>query len=460
MDIGAFIAPSRAFLDVYMAANFNIYTIVIGVEKGVDGKYYVPMPTNGDTREESLIKVLELCESKGIDAQIQLHSKLTDPRYTAYTNVFTQVYPNIDFKDYPALKSFFIVDEPTWDQLEYIEDNYVSWFNNKYAESGHEFYVNMLGGYSSWIGHIRDANGDLIYTSNGDYIDNIATDIQKITFYNAYVNKWLTIFEKIETYNKYFTIDDYPLEDNQAGVLTLPTDELPEGYERHIAETWLLTLYNSANVAKNNDLLFGAYVQACDEQGRNFRLPTTLEEIRWQAYINMAFGAKRLVYYGYDQSDGGSYMTENGEPLDMYYFVQATNEEIAKFDHVIAAFDTWLGVKTFLGENSTQNTAYEKIADIELDNLTGVSNDSVITDKDLLVGEMVDVNGNHGYMLVGYSDPYNGETTEVTMTFDGALGLIIYRNGERTLSEDLVDGVFSTTLSAGEGIFVIPVYAE
>ena len=457
MDIGAYIAPSRAFLDVYMAANFNKYTIVIGAEVGAGGKYYVPEPTNGDTIEENLIKVLELCESKGIDAQIQLHSKLTDPRYTAYTNVFTQVYPNIDFKDYPALKGFFIVDEPTWDQLEYIEANYVSWFNENYAESGHEFYVNMLGGYSSWIGHIRDANGEFIYTNNGGYIDNIATDMQKTTFYNAYVNKWLTILKKIETKNKYFSIDDYPLEDNQEGALTLPTDELPEGYERHIAETWLLTLYNAANVAKNNNFLFGAYVQACDEEGRNFRLPTKLAEIRWQAYINMAFGAKRLVYYGYDQRTGGTYMTEGGNPLDMYYFVQATNEEILKFDHVIAAFDTWLGVKTFSATNE-KCVAFQNVADVELAALTGVSN--VITDKDLLVGEMVDENGNHGYMLVGYDDPYNGGTTEVSMTFEGALGVIIYRNGERILSEDLVDGVFSTTISAGEGIFVIPVYAE
>lgn len=73
---------------------------------------------------------------------------------------------------------------------------------------------------------------------------------------------------------------------------------------------------------------------------------------------------------------------------------------------------------------------------------------------------MLDENGNHGYMLVGFDDPYNENKTEVSMTFDGAEGLIIYRNGQRTLSEDLTDGNFNVTLSAGEGVFVIPVYAE
>ena len=61
-------------------------------------------------------------------------------------------------------------------------------------------------------------------------------------------------------------------------------------------------------------------------------------------------------------------------------------------------------------------------------------------------------------MLVGYDDPFYGNKTEVSMTFEGAKGVIIYRNGQRSLSEDLVDGTFTVTLEAGEGVFVIPVY--
>ena len=151
-------------------------------------------------------------------------------------------------------------------------------------------------------------------------------------------------------------------------------------------------------------------------------------------------------------------MTLDGEPLALYGFVKETNAEILKFDNVIAAFDTWVGVKTFNGVGMEKNVAFANVEGIELEALTGVANDSVITTKDLVVGEMVDSNGNHGYMLVGYDDPYNGGTTEVRMTFDGASGAIVYRNGERFLTGNLINGVFTTVLNAGEGIFVIPVY--
>ena len=63
-------------------------------------------------------------------------------------------------------------------------------------------------------------------------------------------------------------------------------------------------------------------------------------------------------------------------------------------------------------------------------------------------------------MLVGYDDPLNGNTTNVSITFDGADGFIIYRGGERALSADDLGGTLSLTLNAGEGVFVIPVYAN
>ena len=209
-----------------------------------------------------------------------------------------------------------------------------------------------------------------------------------------------------------------------------------------------------AVLADENGYKFGAYIQAFDQSTNNYRLPTKVEEIKWQAYMNIALGAKRLVYFGYDNQANGTYMTLSGEPLPLYYLVQETNAELDKIDHVLAAFDAWVGVKTFTPTGSEVCEAFQRTADMELDALTGVS--SVTTDRELVVGEMMDENGNHGYMLVGYDDPYNGNSTQVEMTFENVEGVIIYRNGERTLVE-CTDGKLSITLSAGEGVFVIPV---
>ncbi len=449
MDLGAFIAPSSGFLDTYSKANFNTYNMVFTADNFAD-------ETAISKTKNTIEYVMNKCNDLGLGVQIQLHHDLV----AKDLNVFTKYLSDVDFKIYPAFKGFYLVDEPNWNQIDYLNDNYVEWFNENYGNSDYEFYVNMLGGYSSYIGAIRDANGEFVLV-NGNKIYS-GTEEQERICYDAYVKKFLEMFAKVESNKKYFTIDAYPLIDNQVGLLTLPGDELPEGYERLLAESWLATNYKAANNAKNNGLTFGAFIQSCDEGGtgstRRFRLITKVEEIKWQAYINIAFGAKRLTYYGYDNRDGGTYMTLNGEPLDMYYFVQETNAELDLFDHVIASFTEWVGVKTFLGENSTSNASFDKISEVELSSLTGVSN--VNSSRDLIVGEMVDESGNHGYMMVGYDDPYNENETEVTMTFDGAEGLIIYRNGQRTLSENLTDGEFTVTLSAGEGVFVIPVYAE
>jgi len=455
MELGAFIAPSTGFIDTYKAANFNKYSLVIGSTKDGNNEY-VP-----SISESSLINALEYLERKNqtnpIDVQIQLHHNLVRANY----NVFTEAFPNIDFKDYPSVKGFYLLDEPNWSQIDYLDQNYVQWFNDNYASHGYEFYVNMLGGYSSYIGPVRDADGNVIYENGNKLYDN-ATEEQKKVCYEVYLNKFLAMFAKVNSSNKYFTIDAYPLLDNQVGLLTMPGDELPADYERILSESWLHTTLKAAKTADANSYTFGAFIQACDEGGedstRRFRLPTKVEEIKWQAYMNMAFGAKKLTYYGYDNSGGGTYMTIVGEPLPLYYLVQETNAELDKIDHVIASFTDWVGVKTFLGTNSNSNTAFDKIADMELSALTGVS--SVVSSRDLVVGEMVDGSGNHGYMLVGYDDPFNQNETEVNLTFDGADGLIIYRNGQRYLSEDLVDGNYSVTLSAGEGVFIIPVYAD
>ena len=449
MDIGAFIAPSSGFLDTYSNANFSSYNLVLTEDSFADE---TAIAKTKNTIEYAMNKCAEL----GLDVQIQLHHSLIKANF----NVFTEYLSDVNFKDYPAFTGFYLLDEPSWTQIDVLNDTYVDWFNNNYGDSDYEFYVNMLGGYSSYIGAIRDENGDFVLV-NGNKIYS-GTEEQERICYDAYVKKFLQMFSRVRSNNKYFTIDHYPLLDNQVGLLTKPGDELPEGYERLISENWLATNYMAANNAKNNDLTFGAFILSCDEGGtgstRRFRLITNVEEIKWQAYINIAFGAKRLTYYGYDNSTGGTYMTLNGNPLDMYYLVQETNAELDLFDHVIASFTEWVGVKTFLGENSTSNASFDKISEVELSSLTGVSN--VNSSRDLIVGEMVDENGNHGYMMVGFDDPYNKNETEVSMTFDGAEGLIIYRNGQRTLSEDLTDGNFNVTLSAGEGVFVIPVYAE
>lgn len=451
MELGAYIAPTSAILtnwngtaynanNIYQAAGLNSFNIVVTT----------------DSVFEDIDLALTRCGWAQIDTYLQLHNGMTAD-VNGWTK-FQALFSGVDLTEYPYLKGFFIADEPSWTQMEVIETYYVPWFNENYAKSGLEFCVNLLGGYSTAIGALRDENGNSLGTYEG-------TEEDYRVCHTAYVNKWLGIFATVKSSNKSLTLDSYPLMDNQEDLLTeLDGSNLPEGYERVLYDDWLRRSMNMANFARDNGHAFGAFIQAFDEgwtdSARTYRLPTKVEEIKWQAYMNIALGAKRLMYYGFDARSGGHYMTASGaQPTAIYNFVQATNAELATLDHVFMAFDTWVGAKTFIPSGATASTAIAGVADIELGALTNVS--GVTTDGELVVGEMVDNHGNHGYMLVGYNDPFDGVSTEVSMTFDGADGFIVYRAGDnvRTFVKD-TNGLLSLTLGAGEGVFVIPVYAK
>lgn len=452
--------------------------------------------------------------------EIRLHGGLLSGDFAKF-NVFERFYPNLHdkFDEYPNMLGFFIVDEPSFGQLDVVDNLYVPWFNEHYANGNLQFFVNMLSGYSTAMGGLRDINGNLV-TNNGTYktggninalyegspaysvaqpwkqVTVKLTDKEKEDMTVAYHNKWLGILKKVKSEHSLFSHDAYPFFDNQLGKM-LVTDavdqngnvvwtkedlynayldanmgwkaedmmlELPDDYDPYLQETWLSRSLNMAILARDNGYGFGACIQTFDQGGTGYethkwRLPTTVAEIKWQVYMNLAMGARKIDYFGYDQSGNGAYMTLAAKPTLTYYLVKETNDELTKIEHVFAAFDTWVGLKTFAANGQALSNGLQLVEDKgqNLDSLTNVT--SVSSSRELVVGEMIDGDGNHGYMLVGYGDPLDGESTQVTMNFDGADGFIVYRGGERTLVE-AVDGAYSATLAAGEGVFVIPVYVD
>ncbi len=452
IDIGASIPPTSAVLNyannAYNNAGFHSYTLIV----------------TKSTEKEDFELVYNRCVARGLTMRLRLKNEdCIKSEYTKDYNVFTEIFSGINFANYPAFLGFYIADEPSWFELECIENSYLPWFNKNYAGSDLEFFVNMLSDYSTGMGPLRDKNGNLVSGNLYDGVNATLTPQQKADFMTAYHNKWLNILRQVQSnpFNKYFSHDSYPLLDNQPGWLQGATDQLPTGYEYHLLETWLDRSLNIANIARDNGYKYGAYIQVFDMGNATYsnaiyRLPTTVAEIKWQAYINLALGAKRLGYFGYSAQTDGSFMTDTlGNPLPIYDLVKATNDELNLVDHVFASFETWVGLKTFTPEGAAKSAAFEAVSDKELASLTGVT--SVVTNRELVVGEMIDGNGNQGYMLVGYDDPLNGNSTTVEMTFDGATGFVVYRGGERMEITNVQDGKISLTLAAGEGVFIIPV---
>ena len=365
---------------------------------------------------------LALCEEYGVDAFIRPHSSETSKTPTSEPCYYEKYFSNIDFRNYPAVKGFFVVDEPSLGQLNDLENRYLPWFNENYGGENYEFFANMYH-----IGH-------------GAYPDRVGPS------YDAYAEKYLSILEKANSVNKHYSIDYYTL-------------RIDDG-EVYMYDSNLQAHADGAIRAKNHGVKYGAYVQVFGSTlGESYRLPTTQAEIEWGVNNILSFGASTLKFYHYREYKKANHvgMLTDGAPNERYYWVQQALATLRKWDHVILSYE-WEHIYTNVGTGSkfATNPAFELIRGIEKP-ITDVT--AVKSKYDITMNEFTDGEGNKAFMLCNYDEPLLGRKNKVTVNFEKAQGVQYYRNGEPT-TVLLKDGSFEIELEAGEGVFVIPLYKK
>ena len=374
--------------------------------------------------ERSLyLQGLKVCEEYGIDAFIRPHSVHTSEIPSDVPCYYEQYFSDVDFRDYPAVKGFFVVDEPSYGQLNDLEDRYLTWFNENYGGEGYEFFANLFSRY-------------VLNWRKGEYIDKT---------YNDYAEKYLSILDNAQAVNKHFSIDYYALRRTESSV--------------YMADTNLMTHADAATRAKAHGMGMGAYVQVFGglADGQSYRLPTTYAEVDWGVNNLLSFGATTLKFFHYREykKDNLLGMLTEGEPNERYYWTQQALETLRKWDHVILSY-TWDHIYTNVGTGSrdANNPAFEYVRTIEkpITNVTKVQ-----SKYDITMNEFTDGDGTKAFMLCNYDEPLMGRTNKTTITFKEAQGVLYYRNGE-PVTELLNGGKFEIELNAGEGVFVIPLY--
>ena len=232
---------------------------------------------------------------------------------------------------------------------------------------------------------------------------------------------------------------------------------LTKQYGRYaMTDTWLSNLETlRAEAEKNNTDLY-VFIQTIDYDSR--RLPTE-EDIRFQAYVSMAYGVEGISYFCYQTpywattfEDSTGAVTDDGQLTDVYYAIQNVSEELMMFDQTYLAFD-WQAVVKSANCTSTNvkncTNMYTTYGDLK----------GVTSTSDSVVGCFEDENGFEAYMVVNFTDPASGTVTKtntVTLTLDSSVKqVVVYDNGVKTFV-DVVDGKITLTLEAGEGQFVVP----
>ncbi len=375
--------------------------------------------------DSTYIRGLKLLEEFGIDALIRPHSSFTSSTPTSEPNYFEQYFSTIDFRDYPAVKGFFIVDEPLYGQLNDLEDRYLTWFNENYGDGNFEFVANLFGAHNvNW--------------KTGAFVDKT---------YDDYAEKFLSIVDRANATRKRHSIDFYTLR---------LVDGVNEMYEYN-----LMVHHDAATRAKAHNVELCSYIQVFGgtADGSTYRIPTTFAEVNWGVYNLLQFGAKQLGFFHYREykKDGLLGMLTDGVPNERYYFVQQALQNIVKYDHVLLSYE-WDHLFTNVGTGSrlAVNPAFEYTRDV-IKPITDVK--QVKSKYDITMNEFTDGDGNKAFMLFNYEEPTENRKNKVEITFDKALGVQVYRNGEPT-NQVLKDGKFTIELDSGEGVFVIPLYRK
>ena len=178
-----------------------------------------------------------------------------------------------------------------------------------------------------------------------------------------------------------------------------------------------------------------------------------MEELRFMAYLYLAFGAQHLDYYIYRTGlkwGAIGMISEAGAPTSLYYLVKRLNEELLSFDREYLSY-AWKGALVIDGaRNETLNEPFEKTREF----LPYEDKEMAVekAEKDLIVG-CFEKEKAKAYILVSYGEPSVKEGNTVTLTFQTAKKLSVRRNGVEERVE-IQDGKLTLEMKQGEGIFI------
>lgn len=382
--------------------------------------------------EKDAVEALALAEKYGVDYYVRDWSFYEMNRYWDEVSTYEeykQVMENMFYEENPYIHSsafagMFGRDEPGADQFERLEWQ-VKLFNEYMEKNGvedAEFLLNLLPSYGSTNGY------------GGERGDPIS--------YQEYIQLY---FEKFGDLLGYVSYDFYPfLQDNFQGSL--------------LRSNHLYNLEFLARMCKEYDAELRTFVQT----GGDFtglRDLTSIGDFRLQVYSNLAFGAKEMTYYEYgtfnSQVDGefGLINLQDGTYNYTYEMAKVVNNEAHAFEDAYLHYD-YQGVMCYsaLGEGQI----HPSFRNVQQKMLRHDRIKSVKHSQDAIISAFADEEGNDAFMLVNYTDPYFDLNNRVTIEFNDADALLMYRLGEE-MFVPLKDGKYTFELYPGEGRFIIPV---
>ncbi len=422
-------------------AGFNkAIALYEGSSNAAGGDIYETIAKRSEKAEADALKVLNLAEKYNVKYFVRdwsfygLGKNFAEIKTKEdFDKVISKMFDkNNKYINHNAYGGNFGFDEPNVQEMETIA--WQAELYNKYiaqnGTKGGEIFVNLLPGY------VMD--------------NSAALSENKDTTYRQYVDYY---FNNVIQNVGYVCWDFYPL-------MKTASDE------NYIRDMYYYNYELMAEKCKNTDYEVRTFVQAKGDF-TGTRNITGVSDFRWQIYSGMAFGCREFVYYTYSSEHGVSDYTKNdgyslynyttGEYTYVYEAAKHVNNEVHAMQDAYDAYK-WDGVMYKNASEMVDNQLFEnlmnpiekhdriKVKECSLDTLVGV-----FKAKDVNAAEQ------DAFMIVNANEPSEDKDNTVTVQFQDATQLLMYRLGQRIIVPLGEDGTYTFKLYPGEGRFVIPV---
>ncbi|MBQ9734386.1 MAG: hypothetical protein IJV95_00870 [Clostridia bacterium] len=406
--------PTPERLIKYKQAGFNYYNLT---------EDYIVRDNPDKTISDEYFKAIEHCKEQGLKVMLR-----------TMDNGSIHYYDNVKDEFLGKADGYYITDEPSPTVLDWyckyaIKDyiRLVDWYNEHGGDTF--FHLNLL----------QDYGMTLLYGKENapryeeDYLDYYIEEILK----------------KVKG-EKSLGTDHYPMASENGVNYIKPTA---------IRDYFRLAERTKKLIAEGHDVRTGICIQLVSNEGLRLREIETYEDVDFQVNLALVFGAKLIEYYIYANkgfaNPGTAVLCDDDQVVytKTYDHVKRANERAVALGKYYLPFE-WVGAKTYAGSayhNDYNAQAFELCKGKEIENFERLKD--FTCSADAIVAEFND-GDKLAYMAVNYTEPSENVENALTFKFDGVKTVTAVICGVAKKVE-LVDGVFSVNLKAGESVFVV-----
>lgn len=317
------------------------------------------------------------------------------------------------YAKHPSFAGILAADEPHTEKYPAIK-KLQDWFSERYP--GKEFEVNLLPDYASAEQLFNDKNAEYPYQK---YLDDFVDIVHP----------------------EYLSYDHYALIINH------------ETGEEYLRPSYLKNLEYFAKAAKRSEKEFKVFLLTLGHW--DFRTVSTYEDIAWQVYTSMAYGASGAQTFTYWTSlefepyNNKANVTtalvgQKGELLPAWYAMQETIKEVRSFEKAYFNYQWDKCVYFLKGASNVMTDLLDKNTDDCLLNAE--------TTEDVLVG-CFNNKTDKAYLISNITDPKDKLSAKTELCFDKEYAVTIWQAGGKTEMQTK-DKKLSINLRSGEGVFL------